>query len=34
MKIWKQKFFAISGNRNGTACSGGTDAKKEVSVSD
>jgi hypothetical protein len=45
MKIWKQKrksaerkrkwnFFGGSGNRNGTAISGGTDAETEVSVSD
>jgi hypothetical protein len=38
MKIWKQKrkwnFFGGSGNANGTAISGGTDAKTEVSVSD
>jgi hypothetical protein len=43
MKIWKQKwksaerkrnFFGGSGNGNGTAISGGTDAETEVSVSD
>jgi hypothetical protein len=45
MKIWKQKrksaeqkrkrnFFGGSGNGNGTAISGGTDAKTEVSISD
>jgi hypothetical protein len=45
MKIWKQKrksaerkrkqiFFGGSGNGNGTAFFGGTDAKTEVSVSD
>jgi hypothetical protein len=33
---WKRKrnFFGGSGNGNGTAISGGTDAKTEVSVSD
>jgi hypothetical protein len=43
MKIWKQKwksaerkrnFFGESGNENGIAISGGTDAETEVSVSD
>jgi hypothetical protein len=41
MKIWKQKrksakrnFFGGSGNGNGTAISGGTDAETEASVSD
>jgi hypothetical protein len=45
MKIWKQKqksvkwkrkwnFFGGSENRNGTAISGGTDVKIEVSVFD
>jgi hypothetical protein len=43
MKIWKQKrksverkrnFFGGSGNGNGTAISGGTDAETEVFVSD
>jgi hypothetical protein len=29
----KWKFFGESGNGNGTAFSGGTDAKTEVSVS-
>jgi hypothetical protein len=30
----KRNFFGGSGNGNGTAISGGTDAEKEVSVSD
>jgi hypothetical protein len=45
MKTWKQKwksaewkrkrnFFGGSGNRNGTAISGGTDAETKVSVFD
>jgi hypothetical protein len=31
---WKWNFFGESGNGNGTAFSGGTDAETEVSVSD
>jgi hypothetical protein len=31
---WKQNFFGGSGNGNGTAISGRTDAETEVSVSD
>jgi hypothetical protein len=45
MKIWKQKwksaerkqkqnYFGRSGNENGTAISGGTDAEIEVSIFD
>jgi hypothetical protein len=31
---WKRKFFGESGNRNGTAFSGRTDAEMGTSVSD
>jgi hypothetical protein len=31
---WKLKFFGGSGNGNGTAFSGGTDAEMKVSISD